>query len=109
MNARLAVLLTEAHAPAWRRRYGAEFCALLEDLPATPAVLASATTSALASRSPAPAAIGAFVLAAALLALGPAASDHRSVATHALPAHVSKLTVPSVSNVACDGAGSIRC
>jgi hypothetical protein len=37
MNVRLAALLTGAHAAGWRRRYGAEFCALLEDLPATPA------------------------------------------------------------------------
>ena len=31
MNARLAALLTDAHAAGWRRRYGAEFRALLED------------------------------------------------------------------------------
>lgn len=120
MNARLAVLLTAAHAPAWRRRYGAEFHALLEDLPATPAVLASATASAVASRAPALAALGAFALAAALLALGPAASDHRTVAAHASPGHMSKLSVlpgsATGSNVACDGtvahvasAGSLRC
>jgi hypothetical protein len=116
MNARLALLLTEAHAPAWRRRYGAEFCALLEDLPATPGVLASATTSAFASRSRALAALGAFALAAALLALGPAASDHNTVAAHASPPHTIKATTLPNSNAPCDGtiahvatAGAIRC
>lgn len=78
MNARLAALLTDAHAAGWRRRYGAEFRALLEDLPATPAVVGSAAASALGSQGPALAALGAFALAAAILALGPAASDCRT-------------------------------
>jgi hypothetical protein len=79
VNPRLAALLTGAHASAWRRRYGPEFRALLEELPGTPAVIASASSSALSSRAPALATVGAVAFAAALLALGPAASDRRDV------------------------------
>jgi hypothetical protein len=78
VNARLAAALTAVHAPAWRRRYGDEFCALLEELPANPYVLVSAGGSALATRVPVLATIGAFALAAAVLLLGPAASDRRA-------------------------------
>jgi hypothetical protein len=100
VNARLAALLTGAHARAWRSRYGPEFCALLEELPATPASVASAATSALSSRAPAMAAIGAFALAAAVLALGPAASDRRNVTAQTRPARTAK---PAVSwNAQCD-------
>lgn len=81
MNARLAAVLTALHAPGWRRRYGAEFHALLEELPATPDIVVSATGSALSSRAPALVTIGAFALAAAVLALGPAASDDRRTVT----------------------------
>jgi hypothetical protein len=106
MNARLAAFLTDAHAASWRRRYGAEFCALLEDLPATPAVLGSAAASALNSQGPALAALGAFALAAAILALGPAASDCRTAGAHvplAKPAvswHASAQCVADVGHAA---------
>jgi len=107
MNARLAALLTGAHAPAWRRRYGTEFCALLEELPATPAIVASATTSALSSQAPGLVTIGAFVLAAAVLALGPAASDHRSGSAQA---HTTRAVHAGLSCVAYDAAnGSVGC
>jgi hypothetical protein len=118
VNARLAALLTAAHAPGWRRRYGPEFHALLEELPSTPAVVASAGSSALASHGPALATIGAFMLAAAVLALGPAASDRRVEAVQSRspwpaphswpgsrPAHVA--CVNDVETVATDG--STRC
>lgn len=112
MNVRLAALLTSAHATRWRRRYGAEFCALLEDLPATPAVVGSAAASALTSRAPALAALGAFALAVAILALGPAASDCRTARAHvplAKPAvswHASAQCVADVGRVAPDGVSN---
>jgi hypothetical protein len=81
VNARIAALLTALHGPAWRRRYGTEFHALLEELPATPDVVVSAAGSAFTSRAPALAAIGALALAAAVLALGPVASDREAIAT----------------------------
>jgi uncharacterized membrane protein YfcA len=105
MNALLAATLTNAHSLAWRRRYGTEFRALLEELPATPAVVASASGSALSSRAPALAMIGAFALAIAVLAFGPAASDRQTatVQTRALhPAHVA--CANKVAFVANDGA-----
>lgn len=109
MNARLAALLTDAHAASWRRRYGAEFCALLEDLPATPAIVGSAAASALISQAPALAALGAFALAAAILALGPAASDSRTAAAHvplAKPAVSWHARTPCVADVGRVTAGS---
>ena len=116
MNARLAALLTGAHAPRWRRRYGAEFCALLEDLPATPAILTSASVSALTSRGPALAAIGAFALAAAVLAFGPAASDRPAIAVQSHALHGLKTGMLPSARSACDDAvayvapdGTIRC
>lgn len=113
MNARLAALLTSAHAPGWRRRYGAEFCALLEDLPATPAAIASASASALVSRASLLVAIGACVLAIATLALGPVASDRHAIAVRAPHAPAAKTWTASVAchspvaYVAPDG--SVRC
>jgi hypothetical protein len=114
MNARLASLLTAAHAPAWRRRYGLEFRVLLEELPATPATVVSVAGSAFVSQGPALVTIGAFALAAAVLALGPAASD-RDVPTaqmHARPAaHGWSRTalLPGGSDVAhVAHAGAIR-
>lgn len=118
MNARLAALLTALHAPGWRRRYGAEFHALLEELPASPEVVASATSSALSSRAPALAALGAFALAAAVLALGPAASDRRTVTMHPHAPYPAPHRWPGArpASVACtnNGAqlasdGSARC
>jgi hypothetical protein len=115
VNARLASVLTAAHAPAWRRRYGLEFRALLEELPATPSTVASVAGSAFASQGPALAAIGAFALAAAVLALGPAASDRRvpTAQVHARPAAhgLSRTAIApcggDVADIAPDG--SIRC
>ena len=111
MNARLATLLTDAHAARWRRRYGTEFCALLEDLPATPAIVGSAAASALTSRAPALAALGAFALAAAILALGPAASDRRTAAAHVPRAKAAAswhASPPCVADVGISGR-SQRC
>ncbi len=106
MNARLAALLTAAHAPRWRRRYGVEFHALLEELPATPAIVASAAASALTTRLPALAAAGALALAAAVLALIPVASDRRSEMAQApWPAGLTCRYV--LAHTAPDG--SIRC
>ncbi len=69
MNSRLAGWLTRAHGARWRRRFGAEFCALLEELPANPATLADAGLSALRSRGNGARAIAAgAALAGALLA-----------------------------------------
>jgi hypothetical protein len=103
MNARLAALLTAAHAPGWRRRYGAEFCALLEELPGTPAVIASATASALSTHGSVLVTAGAFALAAAVLALGPAASDRRTVtAAHTQPTHASKRALSWEQHLPCD-------
>ncbi len=102
MNARLAAMLTAAHAPGWRRRYGVEFCALLEELPATPPVIASATASALGTHGSLLVTAGAFALAAAVLALGPAASDRRTVTAHTQSAHVSKRAVSWDRQAPCD-------
>lgn len=101
MNARLAALLTRAHTRAWQRRYGVEFCALLEELPASPPILASAVTSAISSQGPALVAIGAFALAAAVLALGPAASDRRLEAAHGPVMHLSKPGMSWKTTSAC--------
>lgn len=116
MNARLAATLTGAHARAWQRRYGVEFCALLEELPASPSVVASAMVSAISSQTPAMVAIAAFALAAAVLALGPAASDRRLEAAHGPALHLTKPGVSwnasstCVTDVAYVGSdGSMRC
>jgi hypothetical protein len=118
VNARLAALLTALHAPGWRRRYGTEFHALLEELPATPDVVASATGSAFSSRAPGLATIGAFALAAAVLALGPAASDRRTVTMHQRAPYRAPHGWPGTgpANVACTtnlaqvvSDGNIRC
>jgi hypothetical protein len=50
MRARIARALASMHSPQWRSRYGAEFEALLVDLPATPANLADVVRSIVASR-----------------------------------------------------------
>lgn len=102
MNGRLAALLTAVHAPAWRRRYGTEFCALLADLPATPSVVANASASAFSSQGPAIATIGAFALAAAILAFGPVASDRRT-ATAQIPAHAVRAGLSRSASVSCTG------
>jgi hypothetical protein len=110
VNARLAALLTALHAPGWRRRYGVEFHALLEELPASPEVVASATGSAFSSRAPELAAAGALALAAAVLALGPAASAGHTVTTqqHApLKAPANVACTSGVVQMASDG--SSRC
>jgi hypothetical protein len=51
MRPRLARLLTRAYPPAWRRRYGIEYAALLEDVPATPSAVADAVGTAVALRA----------------------------------------------------------
>jgi hypothetical protein len=95
LNVRLAALLTLAYAPAWRRRCGTEFCALLEELPPTPSVVASATTSAFSTHTSALVAIGACLL-------GVAASARQPVPRSAKP------LLAHVTHVACafDGAGN---
>jgi hypothetical protein len=116
MNPRLAALLTRAHAPAFRRRYGAEFCALLEELPATPAIVTSAATSALSSQAPVLATIGAFALAAAILALGPSASNHHGISAQTPAPRAVKVGTHLDASVSCDSKvayvapdGSVRC
>jgi hypothetical protein len=42
MTPRLARLLMRAYPPAWRRRYGSEYAALLEEVPPTPSTIADA-------------------------------------------------------------------
>jgi len=51
MKPLLARLLIRAYPPAWRRRYGAEYAALLEDVPATPSAIADAVGAAVALRA----------------------------------------------------------
>jgi hypothetical protein len=85
VNARLARLLTAAHAPHWRRRYGSEFRALLEDLPACPGVLVSALTSALGTHARSLAVLGGAALAAILVFFAAAASDRPAGWTAFLP------------------------
>jgi hypothetical protein len=51
MNSRLADLLVRLHGRQWRERYGAEFRALLEEVPGTPRVVIDALWSAIASRA----------------------------------------------------------
>jgi len=50
MNPRLADLLVRLHGRRWRERYGAEFRALLDEVPGTPRVVIDAVWGALASR-----------------------------------------------------------
>jgi hypothetical protein len=50
MKPRLADLLVRLHGRRWRERYGAEFRALLEEIPATPRSVGDALLSAIASR-----------------------------------------------------------
>ncbi|TMB85556.1 MAG: hypothetical protein E6J39_00945 [Chloroflexi bacterium] len=50
MNPRLARLLVHAYPPSWRRRYGSEYAALLEDLPATLSAVSDAVRAGLAVR-----------------------------------------------------------
>jgi hypothetical protein len=79
MRARMARVLASMHSPQWRSRYGAEFEALLVDLPASPANLADVAGSIVASRrSPI-----AFVLGILLVALTMAVvlAKHGSPAT----------------------------
>jgi hypothetical protein len=62
MSPRLADLLVRLHARRWRERYGAEFRALLHEVPATPRVVIDALWSAIASRG-APLALAAGAVA----------------------------------------------
>jgi len=48
MRPRLARLLVRAYPRAWRRRYGSEYAALLEDVPATAAAITDAVGAAVA-------------------------------------------------------------
>ncbi|HZX67908.1 MAG TPA: hypothetical protein VFE70_03435, partial [Candidatus Elarobacter sp.] len=50
MNPQLTGFLARLHGKRWRERYGAEFAALLGDVPATPRTVADALWSALISR-----------------------------------------------------------
>lgn len=58
--------LTSLYAPAWKRTYGAEFEALLADLPLTPALLADVIPRAIASRASLVAAVCFALLALAV-------------------------------------------
>jgi len=51
MKPRLARLLLRAYPPAWRRRYGSEYAALLEDVAPTPATIADAVGAGIAFRA----------------------------------------------------------
>jgi len=51
MRLRLARLPVRAYPPAWRRRYGTEYAALLEDVPTTPSAVADAVGAAVALRA----------------------------------------------------------
>jgi hypothetical protein len=51
MRPRLARLLIRAYPRSWRRRYGAEYAALLEDVPARPSAIADAVGAAVALRA----------------------------------------------------------
>jgi hypothetical protein len=77
VNRRLAALLTRAHASSWRRRYGAEFYAVLEELPTDAPTVADAALSALRSRGRALVAAGAFAATASMLAIGMHHVDHQ--------------------------------
>ncbi|HEY2474436.1 MAG TPA: hypothetical protein VGI19_06500 [Candidatus Cybelea sp.] len=71
MEARVARFLAHMHAPEFQARYGAEFEALLVDLPASPAVIADVAGSVFASRR-GPIVLGLGVLAVLLaMSLGP--------------------------------------
>ena len=51
MKPRLARVLIRAYPPAWRRRYGTEYAALLEDVAPTPATIADAVGAGIALRA----------------------------------------------------------
>jgi hypothetical protein len=51
MRPRLARLLIRAYPPAWRRRYGTEYVALLEDVPPTPSTITDAVGAGIALRA----------------------------------------------------------
>jgi hypothetical protein len=67
MSPRLADLLVRLHGSRWQERYGAEFRALLDDVPATPRVVFDAFRSAVISRAaPLALAAGALLSCAAI-------------------------------------------
>jgi hypothetical protein len=51
MKPRLARLLLRAYPPSWRHRYGPEYTALLEEVPATPATIANAVGAGIGLRT----------------------------------------------------------
>jgi hypothetical protein len=108
VNARLASLLTAAHARGWRRRYGGEFCALLEDLPARPAVIFDALASALRTHTRTLAVIGGVTIAATLVLLAVASANRRPVEwTALLPAPIANSAL--CARGAVIGPGGVRC
>jgi hypothetical protein len=108
VNARLATLLTAAHARRWRRRYGGEFRALLEDLPARPVVVIDALLSALNTHTRSLAVIGGVTIAAMLVLLAAAYVERRPVAwTALLPAPIAGPAV--CARGALLGPGGVRC
>jgi hypothetical protein len=108
MNRRLATLLTAAHARSWRRRYGGEFYALLQDMPARPAVVFDALLSAVRTQTRAVAVAGGVTIAAALVLLAVVYADRRPAASTAmLPARIGG---PAFCGRGVSlGVGGVRC
>lgn len=77
MNARAAHILTRMYPRWWRHRYGAEFEALLQEMPLTPHLVADVLSRAAQVRK---LAIAVFVLIAAIAA----GANHLAVRAHAL-------------------------
>lgn len=109
MNARLAELLTAAHAPAWRSRYGGEFQALLVELPPHPAVVADALGSAAGTHGRALAFAGGAAIALLLVVFAALA---RVVPTGAELAFEAPVPAPVCSHSALirlNLSGGVRC
>lgn len=81
----MARALASMHSPQWRSRYGAEFEALLVDLPASPANLADVAASIVASRrNPLAFALGLLIVT---LTLAIVLAKHGSPATAWISRH----------------------
>ncbi len=95
MNARLAELLTAAHGPAWRRRYGSEFQALLLELPAHPRVVVDALGSAAGTRTGEFAFAGGVAIALLLVLFAATAQRALPVAADVAAAVEARVALPA--------------
>lgn len=87
MRAPLARLLTAMHSPEWKVRYGAEFEALLTDMPASPFTVTDVAGSIVVSRRGT--LVAALALSAILVSVLCGIPRQRSAANVALSKHTA--------------------